>query len=72
MIGVEQLVDGMDIDGEWCSRHLSSEPLTVQDLAAKLVRRKPARLDAFNGNQVTCFIATPEEAKEVHKIAGYD
>ena len=72
MIAIEQLVDGMDLDQDWCKRHLSSAETGVQELAAELVRQKSDRLDEFNGNTVTCFIATPEEADRLRRIVGCD
>lgn len=72
MIAIEQLVDGMDLDQEWCDRHLSSAETAVLELAAKLVRHKTSRLDDFNGNEVTCFVATREEAERLRGIIGYD
>ena len=72
MIACEQLVDGMDLDQEWCERHLSSVETGVHELAAKLVRQKASRLDDFNGNAVTCFIATQGEADRLRGIVGYD
>jgi hypothetical protein len=72
MIASEQLVDGMDLDQEWIERHLSSAGGEIFRLAERLVRRKSSRLDEFNGNAVTCFIATRDEAERLREIVGYD
>jgi hypothetical protein len=72
MIAAEQLVDGMDIDQDWCTNHLKGANSNVCQLVARLVAGKESRLDDFNGNKITCFIADEAEAESVKLIPGYD
>ncbi|KAK7518997.1 hypothetical protein IWZ03DRAFT_375199 [Phyllosticta citriasiana] len=72
-IGVEQLIDGMDLDEPWCQRNLSSTASDeVQQLVLSVVQGKKWRIDDFSGKSVTCFIADEEEATRMHGIPGYE
>ncbi|KAK7525488.1 uncharacterized protein IWZ02DRAFT_469110 [Phyllosticta citriasiana] len=72
-IGVEQLIDGMDLDEAWCQRNLSSTASDeVQQLVLSVVQGKKWRIDDFSGKSVTCFIADEEEATRMHGIPGYE
>lgn len=66
---MEQLVDGMDLDEEWCMSNLSGAEPEVLNLAKTLIFKKPSRIDEFSGNIVTCFVADRDEADRVRRIA---
>lgn len=68
-IRLEQLVDGMNLDEEWCRKNLADER-HLQYLL-KLVNSKEDRIDDFSGNLVTCYIAEQEAAATVTRIPGY-
>ncbi|KAK3945145.1 hypothetical protein QBC46DRAFT_336994 [Diplogelasinospora grovesii] len=72
MIAAEQLVDGMDLDEEWCERHLRDSSPEISQLMAGLVAGKASRIDDFSTNQVTCFVRDRDEADKVRKIPGYE
>lgn len=69
-IGIEQLVDGMDLDMEWLRQHLPM--LNKQNFAIirRFIDKKGQRMDEFNGNEITCFIRDSEEARQVRRIPG--
>lgn len=71
MIAAEQLVDGMDLDEDWCERNLRNASPKVRQLASRLVAEKHLRLDDFSENMVTCFV-TAGEAKRLRLIVGYE
>lgn len=68
-IRLEQLVDGMNINEEWCEKSLS-EKAHVQYLL-NLVNSKGDRIDDFSGKLVTCIIADQTTAECVTRIPGY-
>jgi hypothetical protein len=68
-IRLEQLVDGMNIDEEWCRKSLS-QGAHMQYLL-DLVNSKRDRIDDFSGNLVTCNIADKKTAESVARIPGY-
>jgi hypothetical protein len=68
-IRLEQLVDGMNIDEEWCKKTLS-EKAHVQYLL-NLVNSKGDRIDDFSEKLVTCIIADQKTAECVTRIPGY-
>ncbi|KAJ4590696.1 hypothetical protein HRR94_000046 [Exophiala dermatitidis] len=68
-IRLEQLVDGMNIDEEWCRKTVSDEG-QLQYLL-KLVNSKVDRIDDFSGNLVTCYIADQQMAANVTRIPGF-
>ncbi|KAL2397546.1 hypothetical protein ABEF93_000780 [Exophiala dermatitidis] len=68
-IRLEQLVDGMNIDEEWCRKTVSDEG-QLQYLL-KLVNSKLDRIDDFSGNLVTCYIADQQMAANVTRIPGF-
>jgi hypothetical protein len=72
MIAAEQLVDGMDLDEDWCEKHLSTASLEIQQLVARLVDEKRSRLDDFSGYTVTCFVANDADAERLRRIPGYE
>ncbi|TVY92921.1 hypothetical protein LAWI1_G004653 [Lachnellula willkommii] len=72
MIAAEQLVDGMDLDGGWCTRNLRNTSFEIHQLANRLIASKQSRLDDFSENTVTCFIANAEEAERLRLIPGYE
>jgi len=72
MIAAEQLVDGMDLEEDWCDRNLSNVSSAVLETASRLVSGKSSRLDDFSKNTVTCFIANKDGAESVRGIPGYE
>jgi hypothetical protein len=72
MIAAEQLVDGMDLDGSWCTRNLCNASVEVHQLASGLIAGKQSRIDDFSENKVTCFITNAEEAERLRLIPGYE
>jgi hypothetical protein len=68
-IRLEQLVDGMNLDEEWCRKSLS-ETAHVQYLL-DLVNSKGDRIDDFSEKQVTCIITDQKTAECVTRIPGY-
>ncbi|KAI1108469.1 ser/Thr protein phosphatase [Nemania sp. NC0429] len=62
MIGVEQLVDGMDLDHQWVQRHLDSVETPVTALILERIQGKKGRIDYYSDNLVTCYISDREEA----------
>ena len=74
-IAAEGLVDGMNIDEEWCKvAHLSVTTHTRDDelkFALGLVQGKSSRIADFQPNEVTCFIVDDEEAQRMKSIPGF-
>ncbi|KAK2797611.1 hypothetical protein FQN50_009124 [Emmonsiellopsis sp. PD_5] len=70
-IAAELLVDGMNIDGEWCRTHFHSPQSDELNFALRLVRGKRSRIADFSLNEVTCFIADHQEAQRIRKIPGF-
>ncbi|KAI0378961.1 hypothetical protein F5Y04DRAFT_283331 [Hypomontagnella monticulosa] len=70
MIAAEQLVDGMNLDQDWCTKNISTAGADVWTLSQQLILDKPSRIDQFSGNTVTCFIADETEAKKLRDIPG--
>lgn len=70
MIAAEQLVDGMNLDQDWCSRNISAAGADVWELSQQLILGKSSRMDQFSGNKVTCFMADEAEAKQLRTIPG--
>lgn len=71
VIAAESLVDGMDLDEDWCMVHLEFTEKKALDLALSLVAGKRSKISDFSTNKVTCFIPSPAEAHRVQKIPGY-
>jgi hypothetical protein len=69
-IAAEQLVDGMNLDEDWCSNHISQERHKELNFALQLVAGKDSRISDFTTNTITDFIASQEEAEMLHKIPG--
>ena len=72
MIAAEQLVDGMNLDEDWCSRNLCKTSLQIQELANGMIAGKQSRIDDFSENAITCFITNTEEAERLRLIPGYE
>lgn len=69
-IAAEQLVDGMDLDGNWCKTIFPAERSQELDFAFALVKGKRSRISEFSSNVVSCFIVSEEEAQRIKKIPG--
>jgi hypothetical protein len=69
-IAAEQLVDGMDLDEDWCSKHISLERHKELNFALELVAGKFSRISNLTTNTVTGYIASKEEAERLQKIPG--
>jgi hypothetical protein len=70
-IAAELLVDGMDVDEEWCHAHLSTLERDELNFALRLVRGKRSRIPDFSSNEVTCFITDYTEAWQLQKVPGF-
>ncbi|KAI1343420.1 hypothetical protein F5Y15DRAFT_370008 [Xylariaceae sp. FL0016] len=70
MIAAEQLVDGMNLDQDWCSRNVSAAGADVHELLQQLILGKSSRMDEFSGNEITCYIADAAEAERLRDIPG--
>ncbi|MCJ1475797.1 hypothetical protein MMC13_004461 [Lambiella insularis] len=68
-IRIEQLVDGMNIDEQWCKENLFDE--SQAQYVLNLVNSKKDRIDNFSGNLVTCYIPDRKIAECVTRIPGY-
>jgi hypothetical protein len=66
----EQLVDGMDLDENWCKSHLDVKREEEYKMALKLVKEKSQRISPMYPDYVTCYISAPDEAKKVRRIPG--
>ena len=69
-IAAEALVDGMNLDEEWCKAYLPATHNDELNFALRLVRGKSSRIADFSPNEVTCFLADHEEAQRMLKIPG--
>ena len=67
-MAVEQLVDGLNLDEDWCRRHLQLDEI---DFALDRVKTKNNRIDYYSDNEVTCFIANEGVAKKVRSLPGF-
>ena len=56
-MAAEALVDGMNLDEEWCRASLPATQSDELNFALRLVRGKGSRIADFSPNEVTCFIA---------------
>ncbi|KAG8425865.1 hypothetical protein J3459_008656 [Metarhizium acridum] len=72
MIGVEQLVDGMDLDEAWVERQLGGSDAALLDLVMSQIRSKKSRIDYYADNKITCFISDQEEAEKIRLIPGFE
>ena len=70
-MAAECLVDGMNIDEEWCHLHFDAFEHAESSFALKLVKGKRSRIDDFSPNQVTCFIPNLQVAQRLQKIPGF-
>ena len=71
-IGMEQLIDGMDIDLQWLATCLPGIQEHDIALARSFIMGKQSRIDDISFNQVTSFIRDKEEARMVRNIPGRD
>lgn len=67
---LEQLVDGMNVDRQWCEKNIKDK--TYSDLVVRLADGKSSRIDEFKSNLVTCFIPNQEVAQCVARIPGFE
>lgn len=71
-IAAEFLVDGMNIDDEWCRTHFEHDSENSErNFALGLVAGKGSRIDDFSLNEVTCFIRDVAEAERIQKTPGF-
>ncbi|KKZ65773.1 hypothetical protein EMCG_08422 [[Emmonsia] crescens] len=70
-IAAELLVDGMNLDGEWCQAHFHASQIDELSFVLRLIRGKSSRIADFSPNEVTCFIADYQEAQRIRKIPGF-
>jgi hypothetical protein len=67
-MAAEQLVDGMDLDEEWCKQHMSTSTPETLSFALTLVAGKASRIDYFSSNTVTCFIPDEQERQRLLRV----
>ncbi|KAH9894527.1 ser/Thr protein phosphatase [Xylariomycetidae sp. FL2044] len=70
MIGVEQLIDGMNLDESWMEQQLGGADDSVRSLIKSSIYGKKSRIDYYSDNKVTCFIRDQEEAHNIQHIPG--
>lgn len=70
-IAAELLVDGMNLDGEWCRTHFHASQIDELNFALRLVKSKGSRIADFSPNEVTCSIVDHQEAQRIRKIPGF-
>ncbi|KAG5291482.1 hypothetical protein I7I48_03304 [Histoplasma ohiense] len=70
-IAVELLIDGMNLDGEWCRTHFHASQIDELNFALRLVKGKGSRIADFSPNEVTCFIVDHQDAQRIRKIPGF-
>jgi hypothetical protein len=63
----EQLVDGMDLDEEWCESCLDAG---VEEVYRYAVQGKSRHVSPMYPDHVSCYISTPDEAAKVRGIPG--
>lgn len=68
----ESLVDGMDLDVEWCEINIPADRLQELEFAKKLVATKAGRLDYRYPDGVTLFLKTKEDAQRMRLVPGRD
>lgn len=71
-ISAELLVDGMNVNEDWCKARFASSEYEEMRFALGLVRSKRSRISDFTSNDVTCFIADERAASNVCQIPGFD
>ena len=71
-IGMEQLIDGMDIDTQWLGTYLPGIRKHERAVVESFIVGKHSRANDVSPNQVTCFIRDREEARRVRNIPGRD
>ncbi|KKZ61107.1 hypothetical protein EMCG_04305 [[Emmonsia] crescens] len=70
-MAAECLVDGMNINEEWCHAHFNTVESAELNFALRLVKGRGSRIDDFSLNQITCFIPDLQEAQRLQKIPGF-
>ncbi|KAL2365200.1 hypothetical protein RJZ56_001818 [Blastomyces dermatitidis] len=70
-MAAECLVDGMNINEEWCHAHFDPPESAESGFALRLVNSRGSRIDDFSLNQVTCFIPDLQEAQRLQRIPGF-
>lgn len=69
-MNAEQLVDGMDLDADWCLRNLQDKYNEAFTFALRLANGRDRRIDPFWPDQVTCYIADVAERDKLLKVPG--
>lgn len=69
-MNVQQLVDGMDLDEEWCARYLNRDYKYAYDFVIKEVKGRAGRVDPLWPDQVTCYIVDELERQRCLKVPG--
>lgn len=70
-MAAEALVDGTNLDEEWCRARFPTDQSDELKFALRLVRGKSSRIADFSPNEVTCFIADREGAERMRKVPGF-
>ena len=69
-IGMEQLIDGMDLDMPWLATYLPGMRDHEIAQVGSFIAGKESRAQDVSPSHVTCFIPTDEEARRVRSIPG--
>lgn len=69
-MAIDGLIDGMDLDEQWCMRNLSQAANRSVEYVLSRVRGKVQRIDYYQDNTVTCIIADEDEGKRLLKVPG--
>lgn len=69
-MAAEALIDGMDLDASWCRMSLGATLLEELKFALKLVEGKGCHIFDPSLGEVTCHVASTEEAQRIRKIPG--
>ncbi|OJD19293.1 hypothetical protein AJ78_00742 [Emergomyces pasteurianus Ep9510] len=70
-MAAECLVDGKNINEEWCNAQFNTSESAELSFALRLVKGRGSPIDDFSSNQVTCFILNIQEAQRLQKIPGF-
>lgn len=70
-MAAEILVDGMNLEEEWCEARIDASQSDSLNFALRLVRGKSSRIADFSPNEVTCFITDLQGSQRIQRIPGF-
>lgn len=71
-MAIDGLIDGMDLDEQWCMQHVTGLSPAITEYLLSRVRGKLRRIDYYQDNTVTCIIADEDERWRLLKVPGRD